>query len=349
MPGVLDQSISVGKETTYGTAVATTRGYEAMGDGFEREVEFVEDEAVIRNREGMLANRRRIVSKGATGSLEHCLLTGGEGLLLSECFGNAVAPAAAPSIESTAPDNAKVQKFNTTDAGPVGSFTVQVVRQLIDVSHAMSVETFDYSGGIITSWTISVEVDGKVMFTPTFDFQKEALNATDPSSNVVYQHNRDFFLWEDCTISIGGNKLPEFRSFELEVDLGYDTERYFLQGASEKSKPVRVKPIAVSGSLEGELRALTQYNAFVAGTTQPLVFECKHPTPIETKSSKDWFASLQITVPLIQYDGSTPQLQLDGLSTIELPFKGLQKNTADLTTAANSMVLAEYTSLDTAA
>ena len=351
MTGVLNQFVVVGEESTaYGTKATTlTRAFEAMGDDFEAEIEHIEDNAHVRNREGTLSNRRRPVVKGASGSLEHCFLTSGEGMLLEHCFGNASVGAAAAK-SSVVPSKAMLHKFNTQAAPPTNSLTVHVARQMFTgASGAEKVEGFDYLGGVITSWSLSVEVDGKVMFTPTFDFreEKKATAETGPAYQTGAGKG-EFFIWEDCTISLGNSAVDGFNSFDLEVDMGYDTERYFIEGTSLKEKPRRVRPIAVTGTISGEARTFAQYDKWFSGALESFVFQCVHPTAIETKTGQMWNASLKITIPKIQYDGSTPKMQLDGLSTIDVPFTGLQENVANLSTVSKSLISAEYVTLDSA-
>ena len=51
MSSILDQVVTVGVESTYGTAqTSTVRSYEAKADTFQRDVEYIERRTAVRRR-----------------------------------------------------------------------------------------------------------------------------------------------------------------------------------------------------------------------------------------------------------------------------------------------------------
>ena len=346
--GVLDQFVVVGvEETAYGTKSKTlTRAYEVRGDGFERDIEWVEDSGNTRGASGMLANRRRKVDKGAAGAIEHTLLSRGEGLLLGACFGTVESITAGDSKSAVAPSNVKKQSWKANTLGPTSSHSVQVVRsQTSDQDHV----GYDYLGGMVTSWSLSVERGGEVMLTLNYDFRTEVALA--PGAEVatpVYQPLATMFIWEDCVISIAGKPVNYFSSFNLEMDLGFDVERYFLQGSALKSMPQRSSKPTLTGSMDGEYRDDTIAALLRAGGVSSLQFRSEQVgNGIETKSSQTFFPKFTIDLPAVQFDSASPQMSTDGLSTQSVEFTAVQANVTNL--AATPLVTAYYESLDTAA
>ena len=57
MSSILDQVVQVGVESTYGTAVAPTRAYEAKADTFQRDVEYIQSVGFRKDMETVLSGR----------------------------------------------------------------------------------------------------------------------------------------------------------------------------------------------------------------------------------------------------------------------------------------------------
>ena len=123
MSGVMDQHVTVGVESTYGTAqLSTVRSYEAKADTFSRDVEYIQSVGFRRDLQTIRSDGDDTVSLGATGSLEFDLLHKGAGLLLQHILG----PTSGPTqIAST---SAYKTSLSSNDIGPAGSYTIQMGR-----------------------------------------------------------------------------------------------------------------------------------------------------------------------------------------------------------------------------
>ena len=92
MSGIHDQHISVGVESTFGTAVTPTRSYEATADTFTREVEYIESVGFRADMQTIRSDRHDTVSLGATGSIEMSVLNKGHGLIMQHLLGTSSGP-----------------------------------------------------------------------------------------------------------------------------------------------------------------------------------------------------------------------------------------------------------------
>ena len=271
---VLNNSISIGKETAYGTKVATTRAYEATADDWSREVTQIETDGFRRYRDTLLKERIRHIDLGATGSIPHAFLTRGEGLLLRACL-----PGGS--------DTATARKFTlnslpTTPAAPP-SYSVEVVRSM-----GSSMQGFQYTGCVVTGWELSVEAGGEVMFTPTFDCQAEDKQATPTAvTGSGFYPGGEPYLWEDCKISLDGADVAYISSFSLSADLGFKTDRRFLQQDANKAQPVRASTPTYTGELVGEFLSAGAYDKFAAGTLAKIELVATHPSLAFKHASDD--------------------------------------------------------------
>ena len=87
MSSILDQVVQVGVESTYGTAVAPTRAFEAKADTFTRDTEYIQSVGFRRDMQTIRSDRDDTISLGATGSIELDVMDKGLGLLLQNALG----------------------------------------------------------------------------------------------------------------------------------------------------------------------------------------------------------------------------------------------------------------------
>ena len=82
MAGIYEQFLSVGVETTYGTAVGLSRSYEGQSDDWQRDVEYIESQGFREGLETTRSDRYEGISTGATGSTSLDVMNKGMGLIL---------------------------------------------------------------------------------------------------------------------------------------------------------------------------------------------------------------------------------------------------------------------------
>ena len=323
MSSILDQVVQVGVESTYGTAVAPTRAYEAKADTFTRDVEYLQSVGFRRDMQTIRSDRDDTISLGATGSIEFDLLNKGAGLLLQHVLGSTAGPTqlgATSAYRST---------FATTDIGPTGSSTIQVSR----VDSGGTLRPFTYEGCVATGFNIAQDLGSNLSFTLNFDAANEQTSTGE--ATPAYPSSADPFNYTQAVIAIDGSAATNFTSFSLDGDLAMDTARRFLNGSATKSQPKRSGVPSYTGTITAEFASLTDYNKFVNGTefsinaswngaeiASPYNFECV------------------ISIPVAKFTGSTPVASLDSLTTVDLPFTVLDNG-------SSAPITMTYTSTDT--
>jgi hypothetical protein len=323
MSSILDQVVQVGVESTYGTAVAPTRAYEAKADTFTRDVEYLQSVGFRRDMQTIRSDRDDTISLGATGSIEFDLLNKGAGLLLQHVLGSTSGPT---QLGST---SAYRSTFATTDIGPTGSSTIQVSR----VDSGGTLRPFTYEGCVATGFNIAQDLGSNLSFTLNFDAENEQTSTGE--GTPAYPSSADPFNYTQAVIAIDGSAATNFTSFSLDGDLAMDTARRFLNGSATKSQPKRSGVPSYTGTITAEFASLTDYNKFVNGTefsinaswngaeiASPYNFECV------------------ISIPVAKFTGSTPVASLDSLTTVDLPFTVLDNG-------SSAPITMTYTSTDT--
>lgn len=319
---VLDNAVLIGKESTYGTAVALTRGFEAKADTFKRVQEPIESVGFRAGMHAQRSDRSRQVNKGGTGAIEVDVLDAGFGLIFQTLLGSSSGPT---QIGAT---DAYRSTFATTPAGPPSSWTIQVLR----ANAAGTVVPFTHTGCVVTQWSLKQEVDGNFVATFTFDFQNVVTNIA--AGTPVYVEGFPY-NWTEAAVSWNGTPV-DFKTFELTGELGFDVDRRFLRGNELKKQPVRSSVPTFSGTSEMEFESLTHYNAWVAGTVAPIVVTW---TGEEIESGE--FHEVELTISAAQFSGESPEVALDSMPKQALPFRGLHN-------ASSPAVSLTYTSTDTA-
>ena len=311
MSSILDQVIQVGVESTYGTAVAPTRAYEIKSDTFQRDVEYIQSVGFRRDQQTIRSDRDDTISLGATGTLEMDVMDKGLGLLLQNALGTAAGPVQQGS------SSAYLQTHATSDSLPTGSYSVQVSR----VDNTGTMRTFTYEGSQITGWNITQELGAATSMTFNMDSEEE--QTTTGEATPAYISSTDPYVFTEAAIEINDSAITSFTSFSLDADLGARVDRRFIKGSATKGQPKRASLPTYTGTVSGEFASLTQYAAFVAGTTFKLEFICTKGTAIEGS----YYPFFHVTLPVCKWTGSTPVASLDDLTTIELPYTVLFNGT----------------------
>ena len=324
MSSILDQVVQVGVESTYGTAVAPTRAYEAKADTFQRDVEYIQSVGFRKDMETVLSGRDQTVSLGATGSIEMDVMNKGMGLLLQHTLGTS-------AIAQQGGTAAYLQTFSTNDTGGTGSFTVQSSK----IDSGGTLRGFTNEGSVITGFNINQELGANTSMTFNFDSENEQTSTA--IATASYPASMTPFNYTDATIEIDDSAVSTFTSFSLDGDLAMKTDRRFLKGAATKAQPKRSGVPSYTGTITGEFADLTQYAAFVAGTEFKLEFIVTQGTAI----AGSYYPYFHVTMPKCKWTGSTPVASLSDMTTIDLPYTVLWDG-------SNPAITITYMSTDTA-
>lgn len=300
----LDTAVLLGKESTYGSAAALTHAYEAQSDPWERVHSYINSRGFRAGAQGIRTDRRKVVNMGATGSIEADLLDRGFGFLFQGLLGSTTGP-----TEGATGVYSSVHESSTDDAGV--SYTVQVLRPQV----GGTVKPFTYLGAVPTAWSIKHDVEGLAVVSVDFDAQNE--ETATAAGTPTYPANASPFDWTEVDVSIGGVVLDS-KSFEFSADLGLKTDRRFIRKSALKKRPVRSSLPSYEGTLSAEFENTDLYDDFVNGAIVPLVATWTGGT---IDGTDDYEVTLSL--PAIQFTGTSPKANLDDLSSQDLPFEVL--------------------------
>lgn len=321
MSTILDQAVSLGVESTYGTSVAPTRSFEAQVDVATKKVEYLESKGMRAGIAAVRSDRRTIIDMGGEGSLEADILNKGFGLLLRGMFSTS-------AVAQQGGTSAYKQTFTETSDGPTTSYTVQALR----ADSGGTLRTFTYVGTSITGWEIGVETGQLLKVKANLDVRQEI---TTPSATATsYPTSTVPFDWTQAVATINGN-ASAVKSFALTADLGMHVDRRYLTGSALKSQPIRKSLPVYEGTIELDYADTTFYTMFTAGSVVPITLTC---TGAQIASPYNY--TFKITLPACQFTGETPKSSMDDLTQQSLPFVVLHDG-------SNAPITVEYTSIDT--
>ncbi len=329
MPGVLDAQLHVGRETTYGTPVATSRSYEALADGHKRPPMHLVSEGMRIGAQATESDRSRIVNMGAEGPIEVDVHNKGLGLLLQVLMGPPVITTPGGGV------NSRLHTYASTSDAPNESLTVKLGRPPVSPA---AVQPFTYHGGVPTKWSLSQEVgdgaSGLLKLKLEMDYEDE--DTTTALDAPAYPTTTTPYGWPDLALTVAGAPV-DIMKFGFEADANVRTDRRFCRGSSLKKMPKRQGRPTYTGQLDAEFEDLVQYDRFRSGAVVPIVASW---TGAIIEGAIPFL--LRVTLQACQYTGETPQVSLDDMPQQPLPFKVLWDRT-------NPAVKVEYQTTDLAA
>jgi len=321
----LDGAIHIGKESTYGTPVSLTRSFEGHGDSFKREQERLVSSGMRSDYEGERSDRVVTVNMGGTGSLELDVMNKGMGMLVEGLLGAVSGPTIVGATTQYS------QAHTSEQAGTADSYTIQVVRPLVDNS---TPQAFTHHGCKVTGWGLSQDVGGLLVANVDYDF--EDVDISTATATAAYPAAQTPFAWTDAVVEIGGSAYAYTDSFTFNADLGMKTDRRYLAASTLKSEPVRVGSPSFTGSLSGDFDATTRYAEWVAGTLVDINVKW---TGAVIESGYNY--EFEIDIPNCQWTGESPTASRSETTRQTMPFVVLHDGT-------NPMVTVNIKSTDTA-
>lgn len=308
----------IGKEITYGTAVAVTDSFEFMSEDFAGKYERTNAEA-LSGSYVMRADRFSVNRKGAEGSVTLEPLTRGFGAWLNFMMGQVV---------TTGPVETAAYTHTGTINNLIGkNLTVQVLRP--DETDAL--KPWTYEGGKVTSYEFSNSVDQTLRCTIGLDFESES-NPDSPSapytSTVLAAlpsapTGANIFVWDQGTISVGGTAY-DISEVTIGVDNALNSDRYFIRQGATKREPIQ------DGKREVTWSFTTTYadnnfwekvsSATVAGSYATLQAKWVGLIAIPSTTTP-LYPCITIDIPVARFDEGGPKVDGDGM--LEQQFSGV--------------------------
>lgn len=304
----LASQFGLGDETTYGTYAAPTRFLEFENETMALQQEFAESPGMRASNRVQRTDRVRVNKTGATGSVQFpAVQTKGFGLLFKAMVGKA-------AVVTTTSGGTNSRDLTYTLGDPYGlSSTLQVGRP--DVSG--TVQPFSYLGCKVTSWTLSNDASGYVSLGTDWFAQDETTSQSLASASYASGTVEDLF-YQDGTLNVASGAVS-VTNVEITGSTAIATDRRFIRSSTLVKEPIIAGMYEVTGSFTMEFESLTQYNRFTGNTIGQLDVTWTAPTAIEASI----FPALKVTLPKVQFRGTTPNVSGPGIVTMTAPFKAL--------------------------
>lgn len=335
MATLLDDRWSIAKETTYGTAVTTTRHYpyldgtEFMWDNRRRQGEGLHGgtgrHSVYKSRsfvpqgQGMVKTKVELESKGA-------------GLILDLSLGVSTV---------TAITGGSQQVFHP---GISGTYMPSATIQHVWVDNTGTERVHTYLGCTPSKVTIEQPADNIMTLETEWDAWNRVENIA--AAAVTYASNPVLFDAYQATASWGGaftaptttalatglTTFADFESWKLEIDHGIDDKRWLIGG--------RQRPTAgttkIGLDVKANVNATTLIDAITSGA--PTAWQ---QTATTTEALSTGFTQLQVAVPALALNGDYPKIKPGETVSVDLKGDVLNDGT-------NRDVYVVYRSTDTA-
>lgn len=333
--GVLDAQVHIGRETVYGTHVVPTRSIEALEDIASAQREPIQSVGMRAGLQTVRTDRRRMIFKGAEGSIMLHPHELGFGMMLRAAIGTS-------AIAQQGTTAAWLQTFSTDAKAPNEYITAVIGRPPVDPATAPIPWT--YAGGIVHEVSFEQEVgdgdSGQLKATFGMDFQNELLLADggQPLPVPVYPNSQFVYGWPELQVTVDGGALGDTRSFSVTIPHEVNRERYYMRRSTLKKQPIRSGVPEITGSMEFDYVDGVLYDAVRSSDIIPVIAEWRHPNPNAIAPGRTFF--LRITMN-VQFTGNTPEVSLDDLPNQPIEFMCLHDGT-------NPAVKVEYQSTDVA-
>jgi len=299
----LDAQISYVAESTWGTAVTTTRFLPLISESLKTEIARVESPGIIAGQQVLRSTQWTQGNKTITGDVRHELYDQDFGLLLRAAFGTvSTSGTAVPYTHLFWPAN------------PGLSFTTQVGRPLV----YGTVQPFTYEGCKITSWDLGISAGENVTWGMSVVAEEETMGTALASAS--YTTGLRPWHAKSASLTIAG-VAHNIKAFSIKGENGVDTERRFL-GSTVIAEPLRKELAAYTGQLDIEWgnpsgQGTLNYHRFFGGTEAALVCTLASGTLSATITAN------------VRYDGVTPNVSGRGIVEQSIPFKCIDAGTLD--------------------
>lgn len=324
---ILDASVNVGVETTYGTPVTPTRSFEAKADSWTRAQSRIESVGMRANMQALRSDRVTTVNMGGAGSIEVDMLTSGMGMLLQGALGTKAGPT---QVDAT---SAYLQTYETSDSAPADSYTIQIIRPTLETSS----QQFTHHGAKLTGWSLSQGVDGLLVWSA--DFDSEDVDISTAAATPAYPASATPYDWTQCTATLDVDGTPivlDLLDLSFNANLGLKTDRRYLRGSELKKEPVRSAMPSYTGSMTLDFTGTDRYAEWTAASTVDI--ELKWVGALIDSPN---YNEVKLRMKACNWTDGNPVVSLSDTPKITLPFQALHNG-------SDAVCTMSYQSADTA-
>lgn len=308
----LHAQLMMAAETTYGTFVTPTRGLEFNSEGLVFNREKILSAGIRRGSYVQRARRWVVNKKGGGGPATFELATKGFGLPLKHAMG---------AVVITTPGGATNARLHTHTLADLDDLSLTIQKGVPDVGG--TTRPFTFLGCVCTGFEISCDVDGLLIFTPTFDAQdmvtSQALaSSTFPSGDALTGYQQVTIAVDSVDASVTA------ASFSVQHSM--KTDRYFL-GSALKKRPIRNGNSELSGSCTFEFESMAQANYFLDAAPGAEIPVAMLAAGDEIEPGQDF--EFGVVAAKAVFDGEVPVVAGPDVITLTAPFTVVDDDSAE--------------------
>lgn len=320
----LGAQLTVGTESTWGTAVARNRHFEHIDNKMKARRDYLRSRQLRAGAQFQAASRRVQTTKGAAGSVSMEVPNKQFGVFLNQLHGATVTP----TQQGGTAAYLQAHPVGLTD--PSGkSLTIQ---EGVPQTNG-TVAAFTYPGSKVTAATFKCAVDAFLTCDLEFDAKdlltNVALDTFSPASTL-----RSFHFVQGV-LTVDGASAGVVQRFELAITIPYATDRYTL-GSDQKALPVINDYPTITPKIDCEFSSPTLHDNFLSGAQSALVLTFEGPTIASTYKEM-----IRFTIPAAGYNGDTPTVDGPDLLVQDIELETLDNGT-------DAPLTISYQSVDTA-
>jgi hypothetical protein len=301
-------AITIGRESTYGTAVVTNRELAVIGEGFEAADNDVDGEGFYAGDEGPRDTGVTRPVLGGSGSLSLQPTSKGLGLMVEEIMG-----AAATHTSVSAGIYQTLAVFGDT----YPSITLQ---KQLPIARTGSLAVQQYKGCVVTGFDLTMDAKGVLQLAVNYDVRDPYGTASADALARVFGTRFSFAGAKSFSgtitaptataLATGSTPLAGVRSFKVTVDHKLATDDpYNMNNGGLKDKPMPNELRTVEVELTRELVDESFETALRNGTSMGLVLT------FEAESLGASNACLQVVLPSVRPKGPMPKVGQDMVLT----------------------------------
>lgn len=313
--GSISHQLGFAEEVSWATAVTPDRFVEFTTESLERRQQ-IATSAGIRSGRRYGGQGRRITRNDAGGPVTFEIATTGFGKFFEHLLG---------SVATVEDEIGEAWTHTFTPGDLTGkSLTLQ---KGVDTPSG-TVEPFTYPGAKVVSADFSIDQDGLLMGTFTFDAEQEETGTA--LATASYTTPR-IFTYSEGSLEVDDVVKANVRSVgSLQIVNNLQTERYFLGNTGTKSEPINVPFDTLGGNLDVEFQDPADfYDLFAADTSAKL--ELIFTGDLIAGSTSETF---HVTIADVRFEGETPKITGPELVFSTIPFVGLDPTAGDAVTIA---------------
>lgn len=315
-----DCSINVGKESTYGTAVAGTTAYEFTDEKFDYKPNRKQGMGLRVSSRIARSGRRVETTKQGEGSLEVEATTKGMSRLLEAALGSGTATLVSGTTYQ--------HNYILADTPP--SVTIQ--KSVVEAGG--TIDPYTFAGCMVSSWEFNAPNDDIAKFS--FDFDARSMDTARSFDALTYPSSPNLYHFGQAAVTIGGvvtvptstaiatggTAATDVRDFSLSVNNNLTTDRFNIGASGLKAKPT-VGLREITGKFTAEYSATTYRTAFVADTDLAITVTLTSSEALSTGT-----ATLQVVLPIVRLESAVPVANNGDLITVEHSFTVLDGQVA---------------------